>query len=104
MDGEYIVQFIKHPRNKYRNYNNKYRVVNTSGTEENHTHLNNIGVCKKVIELTKNKKLPLTAKKYLIKSCYRLSTDKDYKAKVNSLYEEKINKNKQKYVNKNNCK
>lgn len=92
-DEEFLIQYIKNPRKNGKS-NNRYRVVNTNG-KDNHTHLNNLGVCKKCIKFVKNKKLPLTAKKYLIMSCYRLSIDKKYKNEVMDLYEKK--KNKQKY-------
>lgn len=96
IDEEFIIQFIKNPR-RTNKYNNRYRVVNTKGSEENHTHLNNLGVCKKCIKFVKENKLPLTAKKYVIMSCYRLSIDEKYKGKVMNLYNRK--KNKQTYYN-----
>lgn len=97
-DKPFIVQFIKNPRNKSK-YNNKYRLVNTEGNKDCHTHLNNLGVCKKCILFVSKKKLPLTAQKYIIKSCYRLSIDEDYKEKVLDLYNRK--RKKQSYYNNN---
>lgn len=78
-------------------YNNKYRVQNTYGTEDNHTHLHSLDKCKEVIAMVKHNKLPRTSKKYIIRSCYRLSIDDHYKDKVIQLLETKRNKGKQAY-------
>lgn len=81
-------------------YNNKYRVLNTHGEDKNHTHLNSFDVCKAVIHLVQHGKLPRTAKKYIIRSCIRLSTDDEYKGKVECLLKTKLNKGKQAYHDK----
>lgn len=95
-DKEFLIQYVR-PRRKGK-YNNRFRLVNVGG-EDTHTHLNNIGVCKKVIKFVREKKLPLTSKKYLIISCHRLSLDKEYKEDLMDLYNRK--KRKLSYYNKN---
>lgn len=92
-DKEYLIQ--RTGNNK--RYNNRYRVVNTRGTD-NHTHINNLGVCKRIINLVKRNELPCTAHEYLIMSCYRLSIDASYKKEAMRLYRDK--KDKQQYYNK----
>lgn len=80
-------------------YSNKYRVVNLLGDrDKSHTHLNDVGTCFKCIKLVKGNKIPHTADKYIILSCYRLSIDPDYREEVLDLYYRK--KSKQKYYNK----
>ena len=77
--------------------NNRYRTVNLKG-DDNHTHLNDLKVCKKCIELVRKRQVPHTNNKYIIKSCYRLSVDEDYRKKLNQLYLKKLDK--QEYCNK----
>lgn len=81
-------------------YNNKYRIQNTHGKEENHTHINSIEKCKEIIGMVQHGKLPRTSKKYIIRSCIRLSTDDCYKEKVIQLLETKQRKGKQAYHDK----
>lgn len=94
-DKEYIVQRT----NDTKKYNNRYRVVNTEGDRDNnHTHINGLGICKKLIELVKKNIIPHTDSKYLIVSCIRLTTDEEYKSELLDLYKKK--KDKQQYYNK----
>jgi hypothetical protein len=81
-------------------YNNKYRIQNTYGTDENHTHLHSLDKCKEVIALVIHNRLPRGSKKYVMKSCFRLSIDEDYRDKVQALIETKRNKGQQSYRNK----
>jgi hypothetical protein len=95
-DKEYIIQYTGD--GKQTKHNNRYRVVNLAGDEENHTHLNSKNVCKQCIDLVSHGKIPRVAKKYIIKSCYRLSTDEEYREKVMDLYERKRDRQRQAYV------
>lgn len=81
-------------------YNNKYRVQNTYGTKDNHTHLHSLDKCKEVITMVEHNKLPRDSKKYVMKSCIRLSTDECYREKVQALIDIKRNKSQQSYNNK----
>lgn len=78
--------------------NNRYRTVNLHGSEDNHTHLNDLKVCKKCIELVMKKQVPRTKNKYIIKSCYRLSTHDEYRNELIALYLKKLDK--QQYYNR----
>ena len=98
-DKEFVIQYTK-PNKRNRKYNNRYRLVNTNGYKDTlHTHLNNLDVCKQCIFMVRQNKLPRTAKKYLIKSCYRISNDEEYRKKALDFYNRKKNKGKQKYYN-----
>lgn len=78
--------------------NNRYRTVNLKGDEDNHTHLNDLKVCKKCIELVQKMQVPRTKNKYIIKSCYKLSTNDDYRDKLTQLYLKKLDR--QEYRNR----
>lgn len=81
-------------------YNNKYRLQNLHGEENNHTHLNSLDVCKAVISLVSKKKLPRDKKPYVMRSCIRVSTDKAYANKVEALIQTKTNKGRKAYYDK----
>lgn len=97
-DKEYIIQETGTIKNT--KYNNKYKLINTKGGPDYHTHLNNIGVCKKIINFERRKKLLLQARKYLIISCSRVTLDPEYRKKCIDYYNLKRNKGKQKYYNR----
>jgi hypothetical protein len=64
-----------------------------------HTHLESFEMCKKLIVLSLNKRVPRNLSNYLLKSLLRVNSDEQYCQKINELLENR--KVKQRYFNSN---